>query len=45
VIAMKQVFSIMLVFIKGLAYALAWIMELLGKLLITTSESILKLRK
>lgn len=42
---MKQTFSIMLVFVKGLVYVLAWMMELFGKLLITTSESIFKLRK
>lgn len=42
---MKQTFSIMLVFIKGLVYVLAWMMELFGKLILTTSESIFKLRK
>lgn len=42
---MKQTFSIMLDFVKRLVYILAWIMELFGKLLITTSESIFKLRK
>jgi len=42
---MKQVTFIVSFLLKGFAYALAWGMELLGKLLITTSESIFKLRK
>lgn len=42
---MKPTFSIILIFVKGLVYVMAWIMELFGKLLITTSESIFKLRK
>lgn len=42
---MKQAASIFLAIVKALVYVFAWVMELTGKVLVTTSESIFKLRK
>jgi len=42
---MKQVASIFLTVIRVVVYILAWLMELAGKILLTSSESIFKLQK